>query len=154
MEGNPSLRALGPFHLSPSTYPDEDEGVGVPHTVLPLGHLDHGELNWACAVAHEALNLQAVGMGSVLLHMCPNPFPHPPLANAKPSPMEDIPLPRASPRLLLRSGLGLRNEWERLLMTQQEQGPEWSPMAQRPQGQLMGVVEWNGDMVKTVGLGI
>lgn len=52
-----------PFHPCPGTYPDEDEGVGVPHAVLSLGHLDHGELNRACAVAHEALNLRAVGSG-------------------------------------------------------------------------------------------
>lgn len=101
MEGNPSLLTLGPFHLSPNTYPDEDEGVGVPHTVLPLGQLDHGELNWACAVAHEALDLRAVGMGSALLHMCPNsPPPMPSQAQ-----WGGLPLPRASPRLLLQSGL-------------------------------------------------
>lgn len=29
-------------------------------------------------------------------------------------------------------------------MTQQEQDLEWSPMAQRPHGQLAGVVERNG----------
>lgn len=42
------------------TYPDEDERVGVPHSVLPLRYLDHGELHWACAMAHEALHLWAV----------------------------------------------------------------------------------------------
>lgn len=39
------------------TYPDEDESVGVPHSVLPLRYLDHGELHWACAMADEALHL-------------------------------------------------------------------------------------------------
>lgn len=46
-------------HLS-QTYPDEDESVGVPHSVLAIGYLDHGELHWTCAVAHEALHLWAV----------------------------------------------------------------------------------------------
>lgn len=40
-----------------STYPDEDEGVGVPYSVLPLRYLDHGELHWACAMAHKLLHL-------------------------------------------------------------------------------------------------
>lgn len=42
------------------TYPDEDESVGVPHSVLALSYLDHGELHWAPAMAHEALHLWAV----------------------------------------------------------------------------------------------
>ena len=53
----------GSFHLCPCTYPDKNEGAGVPHAILPLRHLDHGELNWARAAAHEALNLQATSMG-------------------------------------------------------------------------------------------
>lgn len=57
MEGNPILLILGSLHHPPGTYPDKDKGVGVPYTVLPLRHLDHGELNWARAVAHEILNL-------------------------------------------------------------------------------------------------
>lgn len=46
------------LHLS-GTYPDEDERVGVPDSVLPLRQLDHGELHWACAMADEALHLWA-----------------------------------------------------------------------------------------------
>lgn len=51
--------AGGPSTLGP-TYPDEDEGVGVPDSVLPLRYLDHGELHWACAMTHEVLHLWAM----------------------------------------------------------------------------------------------
>lgn len=57
MEGNPILLTRGSLHHHPGTYPNKDEGVGVPYAVLPLRHLDHRELNWARAVAHETLNL-------------------------------------------------------------------------------------------------
>ena len=62
-------------HLS-QTYPDEDESVGVPHSVLPLRYLDHGELHWACAMADEALHLWVVVAEAQLssLPEYPSPF--------------------------------------------------------------------------------
>lgn len=41
-----------------STYPDEDQRAGVSHLVLPLRHLDHGELSGAGALAQNLPHLR------------------------------------------------------------------------------------------------
>lgn len=41
-----------------STYPDEDQRTGVSHLVLPLRHLDHGELSRAGALAQNLPHLR------------------------------------------------------------------------------------------------
>lgn len=111
MEGNLILLAPGggsggPSTPRPRTYSDEDEGVGVSHLVLPLRHLDHGELHRARAVAHQALHLQAEGngLGSPL---CPGT--QAPL-HAGSSPVQVLPAP--NPKVSAESGLEAEKQVE------------------------------------------
>lgn len=46
------------FTVVRSTYPDEDQRAGVSHFVLPLRHLDHGELSGARALAQNLPHLR------------------------------------------------------------------------------------------------
>lgn len=46
------------FTVARSTYPDEYQRAGVSHFVLPLRHLDHGELSGARALAQNLPHLR------------------------------------------------------------------------------------------------
>lgn len=107
---NPHLAgAGGPSTLGP-TYPDEDESVGVPYSVLPFRYLDHGELHWACAMTHEVLHLWAMAETQPsTLPEHPSPFTYWVKLNGVSIRLHTVP---SFPRLVLGSDLGAERQGE------------------------------------------
>ena len=46
------------------TYPDKDEDLGVPDTVLALGHPDHWELGRTLTLGHQIPHLHNTYVGA------------------------------------------------------------------------------------------